>query len=81
MNRDYPLSQITLNVAQSVAGIRPSPDLQEMHFVLQDRSHTMLMPLETLLLCLREAEKQGEVPVLPVEWWALLNCKYPEISQ
>ncbi|MEC7014411.1 hypothetical protein VXM78_22410 [Salmonella enterica subsp. enterica serovar Typhimurium] len=52
-----------------------------MHFVLQDSSHTMLMPLETLLRCLREAEKQGEVPVLPVEWWALLNCKYPEISQ
>jgi hypothetical protein len=81
MNRDYPLSQITLNLARSVAGIRPSPELQEMHFVLQDNSHTMLMPLETLLRCLREAEKQGEVPVIPEEWWTLLNCKYPEISQ
>lgn len=80
MNKNYPPDQAEPNLARSVAGIRPSPELQEMHFVLQDNCHTMLMPLETLLRCLREAEMQGEVPVLPEIWWALLNCKYPEIS-
>ncbi|EBA1947713.1 hypothetical protein FEI17_03815 [Kosakonia radicincitans] len=68
------------NQARPVAAIRPSPEMQEMHFVLQDRCHTVLMPLETLLRCLREAEKLGEVPVIPEAWWSLLNCKYPEIS-
>ncbi len=68
------------NQVRSVAAIRPSPEMQEMHFVLQDRCHTVLMPLETLLRCLREAEKLGEVPVIPEVWWSLLNCKYPEIS-
>ena len=74
------INQALPNLARSVAAIRPSPELQEMHFVLQDRCHTVLMPLETLLRCLREAEKLGEVPVVPDVWWSLLDCKYPEIS-
>lgn len=80
MNQNYPFYPVMPNLARAVAGIRPAPELQEMHFVLQDNVHTMLMPLGTLLNCLRDAEKQGEVPAIPDEWWALLNCKYPEIS-
>ncbi|WP_372773604.1 hypothetical protein [Pantoea sp. WEP] len=68
-----------LNQALPVAAVRPSPEMQEMNFVLQDRCHTMLMPLETLLRCLRDAEKLGEVPAIPEIWWSLLKHKYPEI--
>lgn len=77
--KDNTVNQALPNLARSVAAIRPSPELQEMHFVLQDNCHTMLMPQETLLRCLREAEKQGEVPVIPEVWWALLSSKYSEI--
>ena len=68
------------NKAIPVAAIRPSPEMQEMHFVLQDKCHTVLMPLDTLLRCLRDAEKLGEVPAIPEVWWSLLKYKYPEVN-
>lgn len=81
MNKYNSVSECERNQARSVAAIRPSPEMQEMHFVLQDKCHTVLMPLETLLRCLCEAEKLGEVPVIPEKWWSLLKYKYPEISE
>ncbi|WP_139810952.1 hypothetical protein [Pantoea cypripedii] len=80
MEKYNSVNQSEPNKARSVAAIRPSPEMQEMHFVLQDNCLTVLMPLETLLRCLRDAEKQGEVPVIPEELWSLLKYKYPEIS-
>ncbi|WP_278312321.1 hypothetical protein [Pectobacterium versatile] len=35
--------------------------------------------LEHILLCLQEAEKQGEVPPLESEWWHTLQGTFPSL--
>ncbi|MGR6773652.1 hypothetical protein ACU36R_18805 [Pectobacterium brasiliense] len=59
--------------------VLPSPGLPTTHFVMQDSHHVFLMSLEHILLCLQEAEKQGEVPPLESEWWITLQGTYPSL--
>ncbi|AHG19504.1 hypothetical protein Z042_07670 [Chania multitudinisentens RB-25] len=54
----------------------PSPELPQLHFVMKARHHTFLLSLENILLCLQEAERQGEVPTIEDIWWVTLQGKF-----
>lgn len=41
----------------------------EFIFEMEGKEGDIYINLETLMLCLKEAEKKGAVPDLPVEWW------------
>ncbi|MCQ6909735.1 hypothetical protein [Escherichia coli] len=53
---------ISVNRASPQGALIPSPELPQLHFVMKDNYHTFLLSLENILLCLREAERQGEIP-------------------
>lgn len=38
-------------------------------FALKDKCHSFSIGLSTILSCLKIAEKEGAVPVLPMDWW------------
>ncbi len=59
--------------------VLPCPEMEQMHFVMKDNHHTFLLSLKNILLCLREAEKQGEVPQIDEAWWDTLSWRYPDI--
>ncbi|WP_431888478.1 hypothetical protein PJ912_27225 [Pectobacterium colocasium] len=59
--------------------VLPSIELPTTHFVMQDNHHVFFVSLEHILLCLQEAEKQGEVPPLESEWWITLQGTYPSL--
>ncbi|EHE6020385.1 hypothetical protein JMS36_001792 [Salmonella enterica] len=59
--------------------VLPCPEMECMHFVMKDNHHTFLLSLKNILLCLREAEKQGEVPQIDEAWWDTLSLRYPDI--
>ncbi|HFG7806515.1 TPA: hypothetical protein ACGIM3_000630 [Salmonella enterica subsp. enterica serovar Java] len=59
--------------------VLPCPEMERMHFVMKDNHHTFLLSLENILLCLREAEKKGEVPQIDEAWWGTLSWSYPDI--
>ncbi|HFW3091131.1 TPA: hypothetical protein ACIBE3_004833 [Salmonella enterica subsp. enterica serovar Reading] len=65
------------NIAIPEGMVKPCPELQQMHFVMQDNYHIFLLSLENILLCLREAEKHGEVPRINDEWWIRLQSSFP----
>ncbi|HIB1384596.1 TPA: hypothetical protein ACWV7G_001499 [Salmonella enterica subsp. enterica serovar Muenchen] len=74
--------QMTLpehNPAAPQGLVLPCPEMERMHFVMKDNHHTFLLSLENILLCLREAEKQGEVPQIDEAWWDTLSWRYPDI--
>ena len=48
---------------------------------LIERENTFTMGLGDLLDCLRFAEKEGEVPKLPAEWWGRIWSMYPQIQE
>ncbi|MEB7587795.1 hypothetical protein NGC36_21240 [Serratia rubidaea] len=58
----------------------PDDVLDDTYFVMQDGQHSFIVPLETILLCLRFAEREGEVPALPLEWWQLLQIRYRQLN-
>ncbi|EAM1267168.1 hypothetical protein D6P04_22260 [Salmonella enterica] len=59
----------------------PSPELPQLHFVMKDNYHTFLLSLENILLCLREAERQGEIPPVGDEWWSHLQRKFDVLRE
>ncbi|ECR8548928.1 hypothetical protein F2D81_15720 [Salmonella enterica] len=59
--------------------VKPCPELERMHFVMKDNHHVFLLSLENILLCLREAERQGEVPQIAEAWWSTLSWRYPDV--
>ncbi|ENW9430759.1 hypothetical protein [Salmonella enterica] len=59
--------------------VLPWPEMEQMHFVMKDNHHIFLLSLKNILLCLREAEKQGEVPQIDEAWWDTLSWSYPDI--
>ncbi|HGI9863893.1 TPA: hypothetical protein ACJVS1_001282 [Salmonella enterica subsp. enterica serovar Montevideo] len=59
--------------------VLPCPEMERMNFVMKDNHHTFLLSLENILLCLREAEKQGEAPQIDEAWWETLSWRYPDI--
>ncbi|EKO2287140.1 hypothetical protein PZV05_000241 [Salmonella enterica] len=67
------------NIATPEGVVKPCPELQQMHFVLQDNYHVFLLSLEDILLCLREAEKHGEVPHINDVWWGTLQIAFPRL--
>lgn len=67
------------NPAVPQGQVLPCPEMERMHFVMKDNHHTFLLSLENILLCLREAEKQGEVPQIDEAWWDALSWSYPDI--
>ncbi|EBS0651398.1 hypothetical protein PJ142_003239 [Salmonella enterica] len=67
---------IPANWAYPLGILVPSPKLPQLHFVMKDNYHTFLLSLENILLSLREAERQGEVPPIADEWWGTLQGKF-----
>lgn len=49
---------------------------QHLVFALQDRHHQFSLGLETVLQCLRAAEREGAVPELPAYWWSALASRF-----
>lgn len=45
-------------------------------FLLRDKDHEFTMGLSEILKCLRFAEKEGEVPTLPAQWWNDIECRF-----
>ncbi|MGS3076866.1 hypothetical protein AB2909_14825 [Escherichia coli] len=72
---------ISVNWASPQGALIPSPELPQLHFVMQDNYHTFLLSLEDILLCLREAERQGEIPPVGDEWWVALQGKFDVLRQ
>lgn len=71
------------NMAICRGVVLPDPDVMtepQCHFVMEDQYHRFMLPLSTLLLCLQEAEKQGEVPELSEAWWQSLKWQYPVLN-
>ena len=48
---------------------------------MKDNYHTFLLSLENILLCLREAERQGEIPPVGDEWWSHLQRKFDVLRE
>ena len=42
---------------------------EKIYFLLRSEKNKFTIGLGDILECLRFAEKEGEVPKLPVEWW------------
>lgn len=45
-------------------------------FFMKDQKHEFSIGLKTILVCLAFAEEKGAVPLLPNEWWHLINNRY-----
>lgn len=54
---------------------------EKIYFLLRSGENTFTMGLGDLLECLRFAEKEGEVPKLPTEWWGRIWSMYPQIQE
>ena len=54
---------------------------EKIYFLLRSGENTFTMGLGDLLECLRFAEKEGEVPKLPAEWWRKMWSIYPQIKE
>lgn len=50
-------------------------------FSLKKGEELFRMGLSDILLCLKFAEEQGEVPELPPSWWVRLSALYPQIKE
>ncbi len=43
-------------------------------FAMRDNHHEFTLGIKTILECLSLAEKEGEIPALPSDWWlAVIN--------
>lgn len=73
------MTQAEHNSAVPQGLVKPCPELERMHFVMKDNHHVFLLSLENILLCLREAERQGEVPQIAEAWWSTLSWRYPDV--
>lgn len=69
-----------IHCAELTRSSLPDDAVNDAYFVLQDEQHSFTVPLETILLCLRFAEREGEVPALPTEWWQLLQICYRQLN-
>lgn len=74
-------ASLNMNSATLQNTLSPSEQIAEMHFVMRDQYHQFNLPLETLLLCLQEAEREGGVPPLPTDWWLILQAAYPALRE
>lgn len=54
---------------------------EKIYFLLRSGENTFTMGLGDLLDCLCFAEKEGEVPKLPAEWWGRIWSMYPQIQE
>lgn len=72
---------ISVNRASPQGALIPSPELPQLHFVMKDNYHTFFLSLENILLCLREAERQGEIPPVGDEWWSHLQRKFDVLRE
>ncbi|ELQ9312144.1 hypothetical protein R3D73_005190 [Serratia marcescens] len=79
---DHADSKGAFNSAELKHALRPGglEYLSEMHFVMQDNYHQFTLSLGTMLECLQVAEREGEVPPLPAEWWQLLQRSYRQLK-
>ena len=54
---------------------------EKIYFLLRSEKNKFTIGLGDILECLRFAEKEGEVPKLPVEWWGKIWSMYPQIQE
>ncbi|CAI2793506.1 Uncharacterised protein [Serratia grimesii] len=69
-----------VNSAQVEQKCSPNEDVHDIHFTLRDEQHHFIMTLEAVLSCLRFAERDGDIPALPLEWWQLLQTRYRQLN-
>ncbi|MEL5597083.1 hypothetical protein [Serratia ureilytica] len=69
-----------VNTAEMEQRCPPSEDVHDIHFVMRDGQHHFIMTLETVLSCLRFAEREGDIPALTLEWWQLLQARYRQLN-
>ncbi len=50
-------------------------------FAMQDNHHAFTMDLVTILQCIRIAEREGDLPPLPEEWWREIINRYKMPSE
>lgn len=50
---------------------------EKIYFLLRSEENKFVIGLSDILECLRFAEKEGEVPKLPAEWWRKIWSMYP----
>ena len=57
------------------------PELKDfIYFLLKDSSQEFIIGLSDILECIKFAEKKGEIPELPKEWWVDIVRLYPELE-
>lgn len=57
------------------------PDAEDiLWFSLKKGAIEFKIGLSDILMCLRFAEKQGEIPELPRMWWTRLSGMYPKLN-
>lgn len=54
---------------------------EKIYFLLRSEKNKFTIGLGDILECLRFAEKEGEVPKLPAEWWEKIWSMYPQIQE
>ena len=54
---------------------------EKIYFLLRCKENEFTIGLGDILECLRFAEKEGEVPKIPAEWWGKIWSMYPQIQE
>lgn len=54
---------------------------EKIYFLLRSEENKFVIGLSDILECLRFAEKEGEVPKLPAEWWGEIWSMYSQIRE
>jgi len=47
-------------------------------FAMQDKYHQFSLGLFTILQCLKIAENEGVIPLLPPDWWWSVESRYQQ---
>lgn len=57
------------------------PDAEDiLWFGLKKGDMSFKIGFSDILMCLKFAEEQGEVPKLPLTWWAQVSSRYPKLD-
>lgn len=62
------ISMVTVNT--------PKDSPPSSQFVIADGNNQFNFSVDLILQCLRLAEQQGDIPLLPKEWWCEINRSY-----
>ncbi len=81
MKQSFDGNQIA-HTTETVYQVEDAEYMEEyLFFELQDKDHTFMLGLSTVLECLRFAEEKGEVPELSASWWDILERWYPQLER